>query len=76
MNAEAVLLVDDGQAQGSKLDRGLEERVGTDDDQRVAAGNGFQPRLALLCRKTAGDQPHVDPKSRKPIRETFVVLLR
>ena len=37
MHAEAVLLIDDDEAELRELDVSLEERMGADDDERVAA---------------------------------------
>ena len=56
LDAEAVLLVDDDQAEVGELDGVLEQRVGADDDAGVAADDVEQRRAPGRGRLRAGEQ--------------------
>ena len=75
MHAEAVLLVDDREAEGVELDRGLEQRVRAHGDERFAGGDCLEAQFALLCGHPPGEQGDIDAEGREPGREALVVLL-
>ena len=59
-HAEAVLLVDDEQAQALELDVGREQLVRADDDVDRAVGQALERRLDLLGRAEARQLGHLD----------------
>ncbi len=74
-DAEAVLLVDDREAQPGQEDLVLEQRVRADREHRVAAGDGRERLLARLGRQPAGEPCDLHGQAGKPERELAVVLL-
>ena len=62
LDAEAVLLVDDDQAQARELDARLEQGVRAHDERGVAGGDALQPRAALGRGQVARDHGHLDPE--------------
>ena len=62
VDAEAVLLVDDDEAEVGERDGVLDEGVGADDDQRLARRDRLE-RLGLdVGLERAGQQRHADPE--------------
>ena len=59
-DAEAVLLVDDGEAEVGEGDVLLEEGVGADDDRGLAGGEGRELGRALAALVAAGQEVEAD----------------
>ena len=73
-DAEAVLLVDDGEAEVAEGDVGLEERVGADEDGDLAGGEGGELGGALGALVAAGQQVEADAGGLGERRERVEVL--
>ena len=59
-DAEAVLLVDDDQAEAGEGNLLLDQRVGADQDVDLAGGGHVQDFLLPLAGRAAGEQPEGD----------------
>ena len=75
VHAEAMLLVDDHQAQLCELHRFLEQRVRAHHELDVAARDGFERAAPRARRQRAGDQRHGNSERSKPAFEILRVLL-
>ena len=73
-HAEALLLVDDEQAEVLELESSARGGVGADEDVDLAGGGLLQDRASLLRGAEAGDHLDVDGKLREAAREALVVL--
>ena len=69
-HAEAVLLVDDGEAEAGHLHAVFEERVGADDDVGAAVGGVAADLLLLACGERAGEQKHAE-RAPEPWRREY-----
>ena len=70
-----MLLIHDGEGKGAKSDRGLKQRMGADNHQSFAAGDGLQAGAPLGGGEPPGNRAHFDAQGRKPSREALVMLL-
>ncbi len=75
LDAEALLLVDDDQAQVLELGLGREQPVGADDDVHRALAQALQGRLRLGLGLEAGQRLHVHRELGVPLAERPEVLL-
>ena len=76
VDPEAVLLVDDDQAEIGERDGVLDERVGADHDQRLARRDRLE-RLGLDVRlERSGQQRDADPELRQQRPDRLEVLAR
>ena len=76
MHAEAVLFIDDHQAQAVKRYILLEQGVGADHQPGLAAGDTLQRCLPLLPLGAAAQPLHADRQRLEPVAETAPVLFR
>ena len=74
-HAEAVLLVDDDQAETLEADGLLDQRMGADDDAQRAVGQLFVDFFLLGGRDAAGQQADFDAQRREPPVQRQRVLL-
>lgn len=75
LDAEALFLVDDDQAQVLELRLGGEEPVGADDQVDGALSEPFERRLGLGLGLEAAQRPYVDGELGVPLGERAEVLL-
>src|SRR5207302_11303150 len=73
--AEAVLLVDDDQRQGGKLDALLEQRVGADHHAYLPAGDGRERAAPRTRRQSTRQQRDRLAERCEPVAERAPVLL-
>ena len=74
-HTEAMLLVDDRQAQPGELDLVFDQGVGADHDRRVATGNPCEHRFLAALFQAAGEPRDFEPEGSKPRRQLAVMLL-
>ena len=74
-HAEAVLLVDDQQAEPLEADVFLQQPMGADDDVQTAVGHLGEQALALLAGAHAAECGHPDGPVGETIGEALVMLL-
>jgi hypothetical protein len=74
-DAEAVLLVDHGQAEGFERPVLLDQGVGSDQDVDLAGGAGVPDALLLRPAQTTADQVHVQPEGCQQAGDGAMVLL-
>src|SRR5205807_9303993 len=74
-NAEAMLLVDHGEAERAELHVFLEQRMGTDCDRRFSRGNGGERGFPLLPRLASGEPRRFQPQGAEPLAELAEMLL-
>ena len=75
VHAEAMLLIDDDEAESTKADAFLEQCVRADDQRSAAIGDrgkGFAPRRRFLA---AGEPGGLQPERPEPVGEALPVLL-
>ena len=70
-----MLLVDDDQPQVFEGDAFLKQRVGADNEGRLATANGAQRRFAFLAFHAAGKPGQGDAQSLEPAGKAAPVLL-
>ena len=66
VDAEAMLLIDDGEGEIGERGGLLEQRVGADRDQGLAAGQTIEHPLPHRLALAAGEHRHRNPQGRKP----------
>jgi hypothetical protein len=74
-HAEAVLLVDDGQAEAGELHLVLDQGMGADRDRRLASADFCDRRILVLLFQAARQPGHFDAQRRQPGGELAVMLL-
>ena len=74
-HAEAVLFVDDGEAEAMKHDVVFDQRVGANHHRCFAAGDKLRHRSLVLFLQTACHPGHPDAKGHKPAGKLAIVLL-
>ncbi len=74
LDAEAMLLVDDDEGEVAKLDIGLQERMGADDDRGQPRGEARQHRGARPALLAPGQEADLDPCRRGVALQGRVML--